>query len=70
MPRNEYEISLDVLNQLRVSELNPDAAGGVEYQLDQLYGVANGVFMALAHNAQDSTINGFTNLLRKVRQDE
>ena len=70
MPRNEYEIAVDVLNELKVSSINPDAPGGEEAQVEQLYGVANGVFMALAHNAQDSTLNGFTELLRKIRGDE
>lgn len=37
--------------------------------LKTFYAEANQYFMNLAHVASDSTLNGFTNLLRRIRGD-
>lgn len=41
-----------------------------EEQEDILFHHANAIFMNLAHDEQDSTLNGLTGILRKLRKSE
>ena len=40
-----------------------------EAQLDQLYGCAQGIFSALAHNSDDATFYVFNKILKELRNE-
>jgi hypothetical protein len=66
---NEYLKAWGIATEFINAKINPDSPGGVEAQLDQLYGNARLVMTALAEQTKDSTFYSFINLIRKARGD-
>jgi len=64
---NPYKQAIELLHHFATSKVDEKGVGGVEAQEDQIIGLANQVFMSLASECQDSTLNGLTYLLRKAR---
>lgn len=60
---NIYKMAFDKLKEYEGMAVTNE-------HLKAFYAEANAYFMNLAHVASDSTFNGFTNLLRKIRGDE